>query len=75
VTDVDAETPSPVHYRALANSVRNLIPLMEHAEVRERLSRLALQYERLAEGIEAVSESLRISTAPDCYDRQRLSST
>ena len=74
MTDTDPATPpSAKHYREMALSVRNLIPLMEHVEVRVQLSALALQYERLAEGVEAVSASLRISRSPDSAVQERCS--
>ena len=65
MTDTDSgATPTPAkRYREMALSVRNLIPHMEHAEVRDQLSALALQYERLAEGLETVSDSLQICSA------------
>jgi hypothetical protein len=48
-------------YREIASAVRALIPLMQQPDVREQLRLLALEYGRLAQGIEAVSESLRNS--------------
>ena len=53
MTDSDSGVPpSPAkRYREMAHSVRNLIPHMEDAEVRDQLSALALLYQRLAEGL------------------------
>lgn len=71
MTDTDRPTPSPAkHYREMALSVRNLIPLMEHTEVRDQLATLALQYEKLAEGLEAVSDSLQLSRSQDSVERE-----
>lgn len=50
-------------YREMALAVRALIPSMQYADARDQLSLLALQYERLAQGLEAVSESLRAPAA------------
>lgn len=63
MTDTDSGVPpSPAkRYREMALSVRDLIPHMEYAEVRDQLSALALQYERLAEGLETISDSLQMS--------------
>jgi hypothetical protein len=75
MTDTDPATPSPANqYREMALSVRNLIPLMEHPEVRAQLSMLALQYEKLAEGLEAVSDSLKNSRAEGSVGQGRSSS-
>jgi hypothetical protein len=50
-------------YRETANSIRALIPLMQYAAVRDQLSVLAIEYDKLAECIETVSETLQIPTA------------
>jgi hypothetical protein len=52
------------HYRETANSIRALIPLMQYAAVRDQLSVLAVEYDKLAECIETVSETLQTPTAP-----------
>lgn len=70
MTDTNPGTPGQAHrYREIAGSVRALIPQMQQPEVREQLRLLALEYERLAQGIEAMSEWLRTPTdrrpAPD----------
>jgi hypothetical protein len=58
--DIDPATRSPgEHYRELGLTVRALIPLMRDPQVKEQLTFLALQYESLADGIAAVSDSLR----------------
>ena len=63
MTDTDPGTPGQAHrYREIASSVRALIPQMQQPEVRQQLRLLALEYERLAQGIEAMSEWLRIQT-------------
>ena len=66
MTDKDSVTPPKAanRYRETANSIRALIPLMQYAAVRDQLSVLAVEYDKLAECIEAVSESLQTSTAP-----------
>jgi hypothetical protein len=63
MTDEWSATPAQAadRYRELARSVRALIPLMQHPEVRDQLGVLALQYEKLAQRVEA--ESLRNPTA------------
>ena len=67
-----AARPPAQHYRELAATVRALIPLMRDAEVKGQLTFLALQYESLADGIAAVSDSLRTVTAQD-FDSDSLS--
>jgi hypothetical protein len=63
MTDTDPGPPGQAHrYREIASFVRKLIPLMQQPEVREQLRLLALEYERLAQGIEAMSEWLRAPT-------------
>ena len=66
MTDKDSVTPAkPANrYRETANSIRALIPLMQYAAVRDQLTVLAVEYDRLAECIEAVSESLQTPTVP-----------
>jgi hypothetical protein len=64
MTDTDPGTPGQAdRYRETASAVRALIPLMQQPELREQLRLLALEYDRLAHGIEGLSESLR--TPPD----------
>ena len=70
MTDTNPGPPGQAHrYREIAGSVRALIPQMQQPEVREQLRLLALEYERLAQGIEAMSEWVRTPTdrwpAPD----------
>jgi hypothetical protein len=61
--NIDPATRPPAeHYRGLALTVRALIPLMRDAQVKDQLIFLALQYESLADGIAAVSDSLRTVT-------------
>jgi hypothetical protein len=61
--DIDPATRPPAeHYRDLALTVRALIPLMRDAQVKISSLSLALQYESLADGIAAVSDSLRTVT-------------
>jgi len=75
MTDTDRATPAPAkHYREVALSVRNLIPLMEQTEVRDQLATLALQYEKLAEGLETLSDSLQMPRSRDFVERERSSS-
>jgi hypothetical protein len=63
MTDTDPGNPGQAHrYREIASSVRALIPLMQQPEVRKQLRLLALEYERLAQGIEAIAEWLRTPT-------------
>jgi hypothetical protein len=63
MTDTNPGTPGQAHrYREIASSVRALIPQMQQPEVRQQLRLLALEYERLAQGIEAMSEWLRTPT-------------
>jgi hypothetical protein len=63
MTDTDSITPAQAdRYREIANSIRALIPLMQYAAVKEQLVSLALQYEKLAQCIETVSESLHMPT-------------
>jgi hypothetical protein len=66
MTDKDSVTPAKAVnlYRETANSIRALIPLMQYAVVRDQLTVLAVEYDKLAECIEAVSESLQTPTAP-----------
>lgn len=74
---IDSDPTSPPtakRYREMAQSVRNLIPHMEHAEVRDQLGALALQYERLAEGVETVSDSLRVLRLHDTVEQNRSGS-
>ena len=65
MTDTDSGTrvQTASRYRERANCIRALIPLMQYAEVRDQLSLLAVEYDKLAQCIEAVSESLRTSNA------------
>jgi hypothetical protein len=66
MTDKNSVTPAKAanRYREAANSIRALIPLMQYAAVRDQLSVLPVEYDKLAECIEAVSESLQTPTAP-----------
>ena len=59
MTDTDADTQRHAErYREMASSVRDLIPVIGSPEVREALRLIALEYDRLAGGIEAVCKSL-----------------
>jgi hypothetical protein len=57
------------HYREMASSIRALIPSLQYSAARCQLSVLALQYEQLAEYIEAVSDSLCAPTGPQSDHR------
>jgi len=59
MTSTDSVGPAKAErYREIANSVRALIPSMRNPEVRDQLDVLALEYEKLALCLEALSESL-----------------
>ena len=60
MTDIDSVQPAQAErYREKANSVRALIPSMQYPEVRDQLGVLALEYEKLAQWLEALAESPR----------------
>ena len=60
MTDIDSVQPAQAErYREKANSVRALIPSMQYSEVRDELGVLALEYEKLAQWLEALAESPR----------------
>ena len=60
MTDIDSVQPAQAQrYREKANSVRALIPSMQYPEVRDQLGVLALEYEKLAQWLEALDESPR----------------
>ncbi len=60
MTSTDSVGPAKAErYREIANSVRALIPSMRNPEVRDQLDVLALEYEKLAHCLEALSQSLR----------------
>jgi hypothetical protein len=60
MTSTDSVGPAKAErYREIANSVRALIPSMHNPEVQDQLDVLALEYEKLAHCLEALSESLR----------------
>ena len=50
MTDIDLAPPpgQADRYREMASRIRTLTSLVQYAEIREQLSLLALQYERLA---------------------------
>lgn len=49
-------------YREIANRVRALSSLAKYTDVQDQLSLVALQYERLAECLDRLTESLRSTT-------------
>jgi len=64
MTSTDSVGPAKAErYREIANSVRALIPSMRNPEVRDQLDVLALEYEKLAHCLEALSESLPTPSA------------
>ena len=52
------------HYRELANSIRALVPLMQYTAVKDQLATLALEYDKLAECVESVSDPLQDVAPP-----------
>jgi len=63
----DDSVPAPQggdRYREIASSLRALLPTMKNEEVRSQLSMLAIEYDKLAQCMEAVSESLQHPPAP-----------
>jgi len=53
MTKKDSVTPAKVadRYRETANSIRALMPLMQYAAVRDQLSVLAIEYDKLASSL------------------------
>jgi len=66
MTDIEGgmAVQSAERYRGIAGSIRALMDSMQHSETREQLRLLALEYERLAECIETVSDTLQTPPAP-----------
>jgi hypothetical protein len=63
MTDANSTATQAATYREIASSIRALIPAMRFPEVRAQLFLPALEYEKLAACIEAVSETLQTATA------------
>jgi hypothetical protein len=67
--DSDQDTHGQTErYREKAINVRALIPTIGTPEVREQLRLIALEYDRLAAGLEDVSESLGTPASLDPGD-------
>jgi hypothetical protein len=65
MADMDAPPQQTAdRYREMAGSIRALIPSVQYSTVKDQLAVLALQYERLAQCVEAVSDALQTPTAP-----------
>jgi hypothetical protein len=65
MNEVEPGVPNPGdQYRESARAMRALIPTMRDPEAKEQLGLIALQYERLAEGLDRTSEWLRVTASP-----------
>jgi hypothetical protein len=69
MTDNDSITPARAgRYQEMAIRLHALVSLMKTSEARDQLSVLAVEYERLAQCVKTVSESLQTPTAPGSGD-------